>query len=70
MIPTQITGEPGRRWPVMMGAVLLLVVLLGPRASLTERWIEPDLGGDVEGYLALNEATVPGLRPGDEKSIV
>ena len=70
MIPTQITGEPGRRWPVMMRAVLLLVVLLGPRASLTERWIEPDLGGDVEGYLALNEATVPGLRPGDEKSIV
>jgi len=70
MIPTQITGEPGRRWPVTGGAVFLLIVLLGPRAGLTERWIEPDLGGDVEGYLARSEATVPGLRAGDEKSIV
>jgi esterase/lipase len=51
-------------------AALMIVVLLGPRAHVEERWIEPDLGDDVEAYLATSEAAVSGLKEGEAKAIV
>ncbi len=65
------------RWPqrwwvriALAGAVLVLGGLLGPRERFEELWIEPDLGGDVDEYLARAEASIRGLRPGEERGIV
>ncbi len=48
---------------------LLVVFLLGPRAHLDDRWIEPSLPADLDAYLASSESQVPDLRPGDARSI-
>lgn len=58
--------------------IVLIVagVVLGPRADLDERWVEPDLPGDetapasLTRYLAEAEGAVPRVRPGDERQIV
>ena len=52
------------------GVAALAVAALGPRVRVEERWIEPDLGEDVEAYLAASESGVPALRAGDERAIV
>lgn len=49
---------------------LLIVFLLGPRAGVEARWVDPDLPADLDAYVAEEEARVPGIRPGDEKTIV
>ena len=47
-----------------------LVVLLGPRTRFEQRWHEPEIGSDVDAYLAEREASVPDLRPGEAKAVV
>lgn len=47
-----------------------LVLALGPRVSVDERWNEPTLPVDIDSYLQSREANVANLRPGDEKSVV
>ena len=54
----------------LAGAVLVLGGLLGPRERFEERWIEPDLRGDLDEYLAAAEAPILNLRPGEERGIV
>jgi esterase/lipase len=70
---TRSTSEPwlGRRWVKggLASVVLVAVALLGPRASLQERWIEPDLPSDLDVHIAARERAVPGIRPGDERGI-
>jgi esterase/lipase len=51
-------------------AALVALVFLGPRVTLEERWVEPEVGPDVEAYLAREEAQITGMRPGDEKAVV
>jgi esterase/lipase len=51
-------------------AALGALVGLGPRAGFVDRWTEPTIGPDVDGYLASEEAGVPGVRPGEAKSVV
>lgn len=60
-----------RRGPLVAGlsAGVALVFLLGPRASVEDRWVEPTLAADLEAYLSRAEAVVDSLRPGDAKSI-
>ena len=43
---------------------------MGPRASVVESWVEPELAGEVEEHVARTERAVPDLRPGDERAIV
>ena len=61
-----------RRWRVAAAVFLggALVVLFGPRTSFEERWNEPELGPDVDAYLAERESSVPDLRPGEAKAVV
>ncbi len=47
-----------------------MVVALGPRVRVEERWTEPALGEDVDAYLAAAELRVSGIRAGDERGIV
>jgi esterase/lipase len=56
----------------LSGIVLVtaLVVGLGPRASVEERWVPFGSSGPVEARLAEAEAGVPGLRSGEAKAIV
>ena len=46
-----------------------VVALAGPRARVNDAWVEPELGADVDAYLAAREATVGGIRPGEHKSV-
>jgi pimeloyl-ACP methyl ester carboxylesterase len=46
------------------------VILLGPRARFEGSWIEPSIGPDLDAYLATAESAVPGLKPGEAKSVV
>lgn len=46
------------------------VLALGPRTHLEERWVEPALPVDLDAYLVAEEGGVPGIRDGDEKSVV
>lgn len=48
---------------------VLLLLLVGPRAQVEERWIEPELPPDLDAYLAREEERVPNIRTGDEKAI-
>lgn len=53
--------------------VLLLVTLLvasGPRPRFQERWVEPNLSDDLDAYLEQAESSIPGIRAGDQRSIV
>jgi pimeloyl-ACP methyl ester carboxylesterase len=52
------------------GAAALVVAALGPRVRVEERWVEPDLGEDVDAYLAAAEAEVADVRAGDGRAIV
>lgn len=52
----------------LLGAALV-AFLVGPRVDFEDRWVEPDLPVDLASYLASSEARVPGVRPGDAKSI-
>lgn len=50
--------------------VVVLAALLGPRERFEERWSEPQLPEDLDGWLARREAAVAGVREGDQKEIV
>ena len=69
-IPGFLLTRPGRDWPKVAVAALMIAVLLGPRATVAERWVEPDVGGDVDAYLAASEAAVPGIKSGEAKSVL
>ncbi len=58
-----------RRW-LFLASPMLLLVLLGPRTSLDERWVEPELGDDVQAYLERAEHGIPDLREEARKSVV
>jgi len=47
-----------------------VVAALGPRVRVVDRWTEPDLGADVDAYIASAEAEVHGIRAGDERAVV
>ena len=51
-------------------AVLALLAVLGPRARFEGRWVEPEIGADVDAYLSAQEEVVPGLKPGEAKGVV
>jgi pimeloyl-ACP methyl ester carboxylesterase len=53
--------------PVLFVAV---VFALGPRVRFEDRWVEPEVPEDVEGWLSARESSVVGVRGGDEKGIV
>jgi esterase/lipase len=58
------------RVPWAVGAIGLGAALaLGPRPTLQDEWVEPQVGSDVEAWLAAREAEVPGLRAGEAKSV-
>jgi esterase/lipase len=46
------------------------VALLGPRYTFEERWVEPDIGADVEQFVAESQSGTPGIRPGERSAIV
>ena len=53
-----------------MGLGFLAVgAVLGPRPRFEARWTEPDIGPDVDAYLAARELGVDALRPGEAKSV-
>jgi len=60
------------RWRVAAAALAAaaLVLLLGPRTRVEQRWHEPEIGSDVDAYLAARESSVSDLRPGAEKAVV
>jgi alpha-beta hydrolase superfamily lysophospholipase len=64
---------PGSRrwaWRAGLGTLVLLVVIgLGPRASVEERWAAFGAAGSIEDRLARAEESVSGLRPGESKAI-
>jgi len=49
--------------------VLALAIGLGPRPRVQDRWVEPTLGADVDGYLATREGAVEGLLPDEAASV-
>ena len=51
-------------------ALALLLFLLGPRASVDESVVAPEVGADPDGWVARAEAAVPGIRPGDQAAVV
>ena len=69
-------GEDRRgRWTMrvlvaslLVGAVVL--ALAGPRAEMGVLTGIPQVGTDVDAYVAAAEAEVPGIRPGDGKAVV
>ena len=74
-VPPPGSGRVGRARRVMTTtafavSALLIAFLVGPRERFEERWSEPDLPRDLDAWLALREASVPDLRPGDGKEIV
>jgi alpha-beta hydrolase superfamily lysophospholipase len=65
--------RPSRAAFVLAGVVIVVIVAiaaLGPRLRVEERWIEPELGEDLDAYLRDAESGVPDLRPGAERAIV
>jgi len=65
--------EPRARPTVRALLALALVaglVLAGPRAHFDGGWVEPQIGRDVDAYLAAEEDGVADLRPGEAKSVV
>ncbi len=61
-----------RRWPVVLAAMVVvgLAVGLGPRPRVDGNWVEPSISGDVDQWLATEEAGVPSLEPGEAKAVV
>lgn len=51
-------------------AAVSIGVTVGPRVRFEDRWTEAELSDDLDGWLDAREAAVPGIRTGDEKSIV
>jgi alpha-beta hydrolase superfamily lysophospholipase len=51
-------------------ALLALLALLGPRARFEGGWVEPQIGPDVDAYLAARERAVRGLKAGEAKEVV
>ncbi|MGD8320012.1 MAG: alpha/beta fold hydrolase [Gemmatimonadota bacterium] len=49
---------------------LAAVALLGPRARVEDRVRPVTLPADLDAYLSAEEARVPGVRPGDAKTII
>jgi len=67
-VPGANSGRRGRA--LLAGAVILgAVVALGPRASVSPAWVEPELGADLDAWLVEREAAVSGIEPGEAKSI-
>jgi esterase/lipase len=60
------------RWRVTAAALAAaaLVLFLGPRTHFDQRWHEPEIGSDVDAYLAARESSVSDLRPGEAKAVV
>lgn len=61
-------GRPGIAGAAL--ALVALLVVLGPRARFEGGWVEPELGPDLEAYLAVEESSVPDLKPGEAKAVV
>lgn len=51
-------------------ALVAALALLGPRARFEGRWIEPEIGADVDAYLAAREAGISALKHGEARSVV
>jgi len=51
-------------------ALTLAVFLLGPRVQLDDRVAPVSVPADVEAYLSAEEAAVPGIRPGEAKTVM
>lgn len=70
---TETSGGP---FPGVVGRALVVVALLGvvvlagPRPRFGAARAEPEIGSDVDAFLADREAGVPNLRPGDSKGVV
>lgn len=62
-----------RRTALLVALSFVVVVVLagafGPRPGFEDRWQEPELGHDLDAYLASAEADVSDLRPGAAKSV-
>jgi esterase/lipase len=74
MVPDAPRRTPARRKTarrlVWVAAGAALLVLLGPRPRVENRWVEPEIGADVADWLAREEFGVPELKPGEAKSIL
>ena len=58
-------------WRFKLAAVAVgLLLLLGPRPRVENRWVEPQIGPDVAAWLAREEFGVPDLKPGEAKSVL
>ena len=58
-----------KRWAAAATLALVALMLAGPRTRVTDQWVAPNVGPDVDAYLAAREATVPDLRPGEQRSV-
>lgn len=71
LVPRRVgAARPTALVVAVTAAALVLAGILGPRPRFDERWSEPTVGGDIDAYLAAEEATVPDLRPGAAKGVV
>lgn len=70
MTPPPTDGGRRRLVAALVVAVVTGAVVLGPRPTFEEEWIEPGRLDDVSAYLDSVEAAVPDLRPGDQAGIV
>ena len=61
-----------RRRLIVFGCVtgLATAFALGPRVDFEERWIEPELPGDLQAYVGAADSGLVDLRVGDERGIV
>lgn len=55
---------------MLAAALAVAALLLGPRPTFEEAWVEPVLPDDLDAYLDRAESRVPALRPGDGRAIV
>ena len=54
----------------MAALALGVAVALGPRPRVEAAWTEPEVGPDLEAWLAAREAAVANLRAGEAKAVV
>lgn len=57
-------------WIFMAVTTLLALWALGPRPTFVERWEEPEIPEDLDGWVATREADVVSLRDGDGRGVV